>query len=609
MVAAGTPTVVLLLALGNALGRDCRYDLREIKRAFKLVDASAGSACVRLWPSRWPTALGRSCGRTVRAWQAWPEPMRKAILGSTAMDWIQFDKRTSMLRTKQCPLQPARSLPSTQVWPTCLGGALELPRAKAGASIGDAQQLSALESWRVRRYLGELADAAYGRVRAGTRPAPGTPVPSGAVLAVADVVLFHTSASVAECEACTHDGSWRQYCAEMRCMLNRYERARGNGNITARSSPPRVWAWKIGDSTEAEAVPCIGKARSLSQPGRVALLPLETFRHQPPLAAIAALESRARRPFEQRNRCAVWRGVTSGPPEGFGRVPRAQFAPRRSLVEGWHNASTAATGGVRVDVAYNQLTQGAKRFPGLHAKYLRRRIYLQELVQCRYLPIVEGNDVATALKWALYTESVVLMPPPTKESWALEGSLQPWVHYVPVAPDFSDLGLRLAWCEAHVEHAGAIARAGSAHIMRVLGQSPASEWRVISAVLDGVRSAVEYEWDFAAPPPTPRQAVPTPSLRRGPGMHAPPSFTLSKATCNMDRVPARELAYAEMEAVARVLPPVLVPPSNAKSPVAGDSGATPSGLRWSATLGPLLPPSNGWRSDDEAAAATLTRAG
>jgi hypothetical protein len=60
---------------------------------------------------------------------------------------------------------------------------------------------------------------------------------------------------------------------------------------------------------------------------------------------------------------------------------------------------------------------------------------------------VEGNDVATGLKWMLASNSVVIMPNPTVESWLMEGLLNPYVHYIPVKDDFSDLDVILEWCK------------------------------------------------------------------------------------------------------------------------------------------------------------------
>ena len=68
----------------------------------------------------------------------------------------------------------------------------------------------------------------------------------------------------------------------------------------------------------------------------------------------------------------------------------------------------------------------------------------------RYLISVEGNDVATGLKWMLYSNSVVFMPPPTLETKFREGSLVPWLHYIPLAEDFTDLIKKIEFCDNRI---------------------------------------------------------------------------------------------------------------------------------------------------------------
>ena len=110
--------------------------------------------------------------------------------------------------------------------------------------------------------------------------------------------------------------------------------------------------------------------------------------------------------------------------------------------------------------------------------------------RCKYQLSNEGNDVSPGLKWQLYTDSVVVMPPPTMETWVLEGSLEPFVHYVPVQRDWSDLEARLAWAEAHPAAAANISANARAHVLKTLGASAASERRVVMAVLRGYRQAL-----------------------------------------------------------------------------------------------------------------------
>ena len=66
---------------------------------------------------------------------------------------------------------------------------------------------------------------------------------------------------------------------------------------------------------------------------------------------------------------------------------------------------------------------------------------------------LEGNDVATNLKWVMSSNSLAVMPRPTCETWFMEGRLQPNVHYVEIKSDLSDLEERMNYYIAHPEEA------------------------------------------------------------------------------------------------------------------------------------------------------------
>ena len=80
----------------------------------------------------------------------------------------------------------------------------------------------------------------------------------------------------------------------------------------------------------------------------------------------------------------------------------------------------------------------------------------------------EGNDVSSGLKWALLSNSVPLTGPPTATSWAMEALLVPWIHYVPVKEDLSDVEEKVAWIVEHDEEAQYIAKRGSLWIQDLL---------------------------------------------------------------------------------------------------------------------------------------------
>jgi hypothetical protein len=86
---------------------------------------------------------------------------------------------------------------------------------------------------------------------------------------------------------------------------------------------------------------------------------------------------------------------------------------------------------------------------------------LQEMLTYKAIVILEGNDVSSGLKWALLSNSVVLMPPPTMTSWLMEEWLEPWVHYVPLLPDLTNVEAQVQWVVQHSAEAQRIAHRGS----------------------------------------------------------------------------------------------------------------------------------------------------
>ena len=68
----------------------------------------------------------------------------------------------------------------------------------------------------------------------------------------------------------------------------------------------------------------------------------------------------------------------------------------------------------------------------------------------KFVMALEGNDVASNLKWIMYSNSVAVMPRPTCESWFMEGTLIPNYHYIEIKPDFSDFEEKIAYYATHI---------------------------------------------------------------------------------------------------------------------------------------------------------------
>jgi len=61
----------------------------------------------------------------------------------------------------------------------------------------------------------------------------------------------------------------------------------------------------------------------------------------------------------------------------------------------------------------------------------------------KFILALEGNDVATNLKWIMSSNSIAVMPKPTYETWFMEGKLLPDNHYICINDDYSDLEEKL----------------------------------------------------------------------------------------------------------------------------------------------------------------------
>jgi len=76
----------------------------------------------------------------------------------------------------------------------------------------------------------------------------------------------------------------------------------------------------------------------------------------------------------------------------------------------------------------------------------------------KFILALEGNDVATNLKWIMSSNSIAVMPLPKYETWFMEGKLVPGYHYICIADDYSDLEERLDYFIRHDDKAMAIVR-------------------------------------------------------------------------------------------------------------------------------------------------------
>jgi len=184
------------------------------------------------------------------------------------------------------------------------------------------------------------------------------------------------------------------------------------------------WQYLEGDITEVPRVPTIVKSRPVGQGNQYAvLLNLDKIRH------FVFLKDDI--PFKDKMNKSIFRLAITGKPH------------RIAFMEKYFGSGLCDAGTISRD-------------PSIPPAWIKPRISLYDHLQYKFILAIEGNDVATNLKWIMSTNSIAVMPRPTYETWFMEGSLIPDFHYIEIKRDFSDLEERLQHYIDHPDKAEAI---------------------------------------------------------------------------------------------------------------------------------------------------------
>lgn len=89
---------------------------------------------------------------------------------------------------------------------------------------------------------------------------------------------------------------------------------------------------------------------------------------------------------------------------------------------------------------------------------------IPQQLEYRYILSIEGNDVATNLKWIMASNSVCFMRKPRYETWFMEGALVPDFHYVLLKDDHSDLEEKISYYNENPEEAQAIVKNANRYV-------------------------------------------------------------------------------------------------------------------------------------------------
>jgi Glycosyl transferase family 90 len=173
------------------------------------------------------------------------------------------------------------------------------------------------------------------------------------------------------------------------------------------------------------------------------IMKLKTKRHFRPIFSIQEAD---RVPWEEKKNMGVFRGILSGFYRSS-RKPKQELTERercRLLDRCWFAYTHASS--ELIDAKLAEPIDEVRMIPryidrreteGSHNNSNKIDLFgdkkkIDELLQYKALIMLEGNDISSGLKWALFSNSVVMMPEPQMTSWAMEEMLVPWVHYIPI---------------------------------------------------------------------------------------------------------------------------------------------------------------------------------
>lgn len=86
---------------------------------------------------------------------------------------------------------------------------------------------------------------------------------------------------------------------------------------------------------------------------------------------------------------------------------------------------------------------------GGNPDWIKPKISIDEHLKNKFILSLEGNDVATNLKWIMCSNSVAVSPPLKMETWYMEGTLKPNEHFICIDENYENLEEKIQY---YIEH-------------------------------------------------------------------------------------------------------------------------------------------------------------
>jgi hypothetical protein len=221
-------------------------------------------------------------------------------------------------------------------------------------------------------------------------------------------------------------------------------------NVIHEKIDDRYMILQIGDShSRSTKLPTVAKtrfsrfatAKGSGKPFFESIIfPIRLFRHYEPIKEYLKLHREGKVcQWKDKQPALIWRGGATGVGTALDKVLLAtyvNYGSRMKVVKEYFSKNIS-----NVDVAFEK-GHATKPNPQLVRESHTSMI---DQLKYKYILSIEGNDVASGLKWQLASDSVVFMARPTTVSFLMEDQLVPFVHYVPLKDDYSNLIDMVHW--------------------------------------------------------------------------------------------------------------------------------------------------------------------
>jgi len=189
-------------------------------------------------------------------------------------------------------------------------------------------------------------------------------------------------------------------------------------------NPINKISYLFGDIIEVPAEPSLLKSRPIGDDNQNSIImKLDKVRH------FIFLNDKIK--FEDKKDILLWRG-------------KAHQEHRKQFLDKFYTHPLCDVG------------QIIKRKDKGKIKWEKPKMSVREHLKYKFILCIEGNDVASNLKWVMSSNSLAFMVKPKYETWFMEGRLIPNHHYVLLKDDYSDLEEKIKYYSTHIEESQSI---------------------------------------------------------------------------------------------------------------------------------------------------------